>query len=59
MPNVAITAEEQTLIVQALEKEIASMKRAQNNAKAPAFAEVAKQHEATLSELKAKLVKSK
>lgn len=59
MPNVAITADEQTLLVNALDKEIASMKRQQNTAKAPAFAQVAREHEATLQELKAKLIKQK
>lgn len=59
MPNIAITTDEQKMLEAALDKEIASMKRQQNTSKTPAFAQVAKEHEATLSELKAKITKSK
>lgn len=59
MPQVALTADELKLLDQALQTSIASAQRAQKQSKGPQFEQVYKEHEATLSELRAKLVKAK
>lgn len=59
MPNITLTADEVAIVNDALNTQIASMGRAQKQAKTPQFAQVAKEHEATLKELQAKLIKAK
>lgn len=58
MPQLQITNEELTLLTTGLETTIASAQRAQKQGKSPQIIEVYKQHEASLAELRAKLVKA-
>lgn len=58
MPQLQITNEDLALIIQGIETTMASAARAQKQGKSPQIIEVYRQHEATLGELKAKLIKA-
>lgn len=58
MPQLQMTNEELSLITTALDTSIASAQRAQKQGKQPGIIEAYRQAEATLAELKAKVVKA-
>lgn len=58
MPQLQITSEELALLTTGLETTIASAQRAQKQGKTPQIIEVYKHHEASLAELRGKLIKA-
>lgn len=59
MPKLEITKEEQQTIALAIETEIKSAKRAQNNSKTPQIKEVHQALETNLTALRAKILEAK
>lgn len=59
MPKLDMTAEEVTIILNALDNEVKSAKRAQKTGKTPRIMEIYKEHERVLQALAAKVATSK